>query len=328
MQSFYKGKKVLVTGGLGFLGSNLTHRLVELGATVTVLDCILPGHGGNLFNISDIKKSVKFFKGDIRNKPLVNRLIKNQNILFNIAAQTSHTDSMKNPWLDVDINTRGQITLLEACKNLNPKIRIVYCSTRAVYGAVTAKIIHEEILPQPLDVYAVNKLAGEHYHRVYSKVFGLNATILRVANGYGPRAQMKEPSFGILNWFIRLALDDAEIKIFGDGKQVRDYVYVDDIVDAFLKTAQNENISGQVLNIASGKGLPLIDIVKEVVRIAGTGKIIHVPWPATNKKIDVGDFIADVRKIKKHTSWTSHTPLADGLQETIDFYRFNKKHFW
>ena len=328
MIGFYKGKKVLVTGGLGFLGSNLACRLAGLGAKVTLLDCLLPGHGGNLFNMADFKKSARFVKGDIRNKPLMERLVKGQDVLFNIGAQTSHTDSMKNPYLDVDINTRGQINLLEACKKANPGIRVVYCSSRAVYGSVSKRVIDEETVPRPLDVYATNKLAGEHYHRVYAKVFGLNATILRVANGYGPRAQMKEPSFGILNWFIRLALDDAQIKIFGDGKQVRDYVYVDDITDAFLKTGRNMKIPGETLNIASGRGLPLITIVKEVVRLAGTGRIVHVPWPDTNKKIDVGDFVAEVSKAGRLIGWRATTPLRDGLEETIAFYRQNKKRYW
>jgi len=328
MNNFYKEKKVLVTGGLGFLGSNLAHRLAASGAQVTLLDCLLPGHGGNLFNKVDLKKNIRFVKGDIRNLGLMERLIKGQDVLFNIAAQTSHTDSMKNPYLDIDINTRGQINLLEACRKFSPGIRIVYCSSRAIYGSAKKKNIDEETVPQPLDIYAANKLVGEHYHRVYSLVFGLNSTILRVTNSYGPRAQMKGPSFGILNWFIRLALDDAQIKIFGDGKQVRDYVYVDDIVEAFLKTAQNSNISGEIINIASGRGLPLITIVKEVVRIAGSGKIVHVPWPETNKKIDVGDFIADVRKAKRLIGWQAATSLRDGLAETVSFYRKNKNNYW
>lgn len=328
MYGFYAGKKVLVTGGLGFLGSNLARRLCELGAKVALLDSLLKSHGGNPFNIADFKKKVRWHKGDIRNKALVEKLIEGAEILFNIAAQTSHTDSMKNPWLDVDINTRGQITLLEACRRLNPRIRIVYCSTRAVYGSSSKSVIDEETSPNPMDIYSANKLAGENYHRIYAKVFGLNATILRVANGYGPRAQMKEPSFGILNWFIRLALDDQPIKIFGDGRQVRDYAYVEDIVQAFLKTAEKQDLPGEVLNVGSGRGVPLIDIVKDVVRIAGTGKITYVPWPETNKKIDVGDFVADVGKIKTRTGWEASMELERGLRETIVFYRKHKRHYW
>lgn len=328
MFNFYKGKKVLITGGLGFLGSNLAHRLAELGAKVTALDCLLKVHGGNPFNFQGIGRRARWIKGDIRNAPLVKKLVKDQDVLFNIAAQTSHTDSMENPLLDVDINNRGQINLLEACRRINPGIRIVYCSTRAVYGSTTEKIISEKVLPNPLDIYSVDKLAGEHYHKIYSTVFGLNATILRVANGYGPRAQMKQPSFGILNWFIRLAIDNGEIRIFGDGMQIRDYAYVDDIVEAFLKTGASNHLRGEVLNVGSGKGVPLIEIVKQIVKIAGKGRIVYVPWPEKNKKIDVGDFIADVGKIQKATGWEAKTDLKTGLKKTIEFYEKNKKHYW
>lgn len=327
-QSFYKGKKILITGGLGFLGSNLAHRLAGLGARITVLDCQLPVHGGNPFNLKGIEKQAKWVKGDIRNAALVEKLVKGRDVVFNIAAQTSHTDSMKVPHLDVDINNRGQINILEACRKVNPSVRLVYCSTRAVYGSAKKRIIDEETLPGPMDIYSANKLAGEHYHKIYAKVFNLNAVILRVANGYGPRAQMKQPSFGILNWFIRLAVDGQDIKIFGDGKQVRDYAYVTDMVEAFVLAGMHPNLKGEVLNVGSGRGVPLIDIVKKIVKIAGKGRIVYVPWPETNKKIDVGDFIADVRKIKKATGWRASIPLEQGLKETIAYYEANKKHYW
>jgi UDP-glucose 4-epimerase len=248
--------------------------------------------------------------------------------LFNIAAQTSHTGSMQNPFLDIDINTRGQINLLESCRKFSPQIRIVYCSTRAVYGSNPANPIHEDCLPNPLDVYAADKLAGEYYHKIYSQVHGLKTMILRVANGYGPLAQMKAPSFGILNWFIRLAIDDQEIKIFGDGRQVRDYVYVEDIVNAFLLAGTSGLGNGEVLNVASGHGIPLIDIVKKIVRITGKGKIVYTPWPKENKKIDVGDFTADISKIKSKLKWKPKTSLETGLKSTIDFYKKYKKYYW
>lgn len=328
MNSYFKKKKILITGGLGFLGSNLAHRLLQEGAQITVLDCLLNNHGGNLFNIADIKNDISLVKGDIRNEPLVKKLIKNQEILFNIAAQTSHTDSVKNPLLDADINNRGQINILEACRNFNPSVKIVYCSTRAVYGGNSKKNINEKTLTDPLDIYAANKLAGEFYHKIYHKVFGLHTAILRIANGYGPRAQMKSPSFGILNWFIRLAIDNQEIKIFGDGKQIRDYVYVDDIVESFLKIASSKHFKGDIFNVGSGTGVSLIDIVKRIVRITGKGKIVHVPWPDKNKKIDVGDFIADIRKIRNQIGWKTAISLENGLIKTIAFYKDHKNHYW
>lgn len=328
LKRYFSSKNVLITGGLGFLGSNLAHALARLGSRVTVLDCLLDQHGGNPFNIASVKDRVRWVQGDIRNASLLKKILKGQDFLFNIAAQTSHTDSMDHPFLDVDINTQGQITLLETCRILNPKIRIVYCSTRAVYGSSAKKVADESLVPHPLDVYSANKLAGEHYHTIYSKVYGLNATVLRVANGYGPRAQMKAPSFGILNWFIRLAIGDQEIKVFGDGKQVRDYVYVDDIVQAFLAVASRNDVNGETFNVGSGKGVPLIDIVKRVVRYSGKGKIVYVPWPAKNKKIDVGDFIANVDKIKSKVGWQATISLDQGLQETIDFYERYQSHYW
>lgn len=325
---FYRGRKVLVTGGLGFLGSNLSRRLAELGAQVTALDCRLPAHGANLFNLKGVEDRVKWADGDIRDAALVERLVGENEVLFNFAAQTSHTDSMQNPHLDADINTKGQLNLLQAARLRNPSIRLVYCSTRAVYGASSDKVVSEDSALNPLDVYAAHKLAGEHYHRIYGAVFGLNAVILRVANGYGPRAQMKAPSFGILNWFVRLAVDGQEIKIFGDGRQVRDYVFVDDICEAFAEAGARSDLRGETFNIGSGEGVPLIDIVHKILKIAGKGKTVHVPWPETNKKIDVGDFVADVRRIRGKTGWKPTVSLDDGLRRTVEFYEKNRKEYW
>lgn len=325
---FFRGKKVLITGGLGFLGSNLAHRLVSLDAKVSILDCLLKDHGGNLNNLIGIENKVVHVIGDIRDPSMMERLIRDQDVLFNVAAQTSHTGSMQDPFLDVDINVKGQINLLEICRKINPGIRIVYCSTRAVYGSNPKSEIDENCLPNPLDVYAANKLAGEYYHRIYSQVHGLKTVILRVANGYGPRAQMKGPSFGILNWFIRLAVDDHEIKVFGDGRQVRDYVYVDDIIDAFLAVGAGESLQGEIFNAGTGQGLPLIDIVHAIIQIVGKGKIVHVSWPEQNKKIDVGNFVADVKKIKTKLDWSPKITLDQGLKKTTDFYKKYKNDYW
>jgi len=328
IESYYKNKKVLVTGGLGFLGSNLALKLSALGAKVSLVDCCLPGHGGNPFNISDIRDGAEWINGDIRDESLMRNAFKGQEVVFNIAAQTSHTDSMKNPMLDADINIKGQLNLLNAFRETCPGARIVYCSSRAVYGSSDKKTNDENALPNPLDIYSTHKLAGEFFHKIYGNVFGLNACVLRVANGYGPRAQMKEPSFGILNWFMRLALDDREIKIFGDGMQVRDYAYVDDISGAFLAAGAAQDLKGEILNVGSGRGVPLIEIVRHIVRIAGKGKIVHVPWPEVNKKIDAGDFIADVDKIKKRLGWSPQTSLEDGLKITIGYYEKFRSHYW
>ena len=324
----YSGKKVLVTGGLGFLGSNLAHELVRLGAKVTLLDSFLPLHGGNLFNVRDISRKVRVVRGDIRNAALMKKLVKGHNVLFNIAAQTSHTDSIDRPFLDIDINALGQINILESCRKFAPAIKIVYCSTRAIYGSAPVRLVGENCPVNPMDIYAVDKLAGEYYHQIYNRVHGLKTVVLRVSNGYGPRAQMKQPSFGILNWFIRLVVDNSDIKIFGDGKQVRDYMHVDDISKAFL-AAGAQNFDGcPTFNVGTGRGIPLIDIVKKIVQIAGKGRIVYVPWPEKNKKIDVGDFIADVSKIKRGLKWRDSVPLEQGLKQTIEYYEKNKNYYW
>ncbi len=324
----YSGKKVLITGGLGFLGSNIALALAEAGADVTVLDNFLKLHGANPFNIDPVKKRIRSVKGDIRNAALMKKLIKGRDFLFNIAAQTSHTDSVDHPFLDADINVNGQLNLLETCRAVNREIKIIYCSTRAVYGSSAKPSIDERTIPNPLDIYSVHKLAGEHYHQLYHKVHGLKTVILRVANGYGPRAQMKAPSFGILNWFTRLALDNKEIKIFGDGKQLRDYVYVGDIAQAFLKVGASERFNGEIYNIGSGVGVSLVNIVQEIVTISGKGSIVYVSWPDQNKKIDVGDFVADISKIRGDIGWQPGVKLHDGLKMMVDYYSQHKKHYW
>lgn len=326
--TYFKNKKILITGGLGFTGSNLAHRLVELNAEVTLLDCLLEAHGGNLFNVDDIQTKVRIVQGDIRDEKIVNECVQGQDILFNIAAQTSHTDSIQHPHLDVDINNKGQINLLEACRKLNSNIRVVYCSTRAVYGKGAQGLVNEQAPCHPLDIYAANKFVGEHYHKIYHSVHGLNCVILRMGNSYGPRGQMKQPSFGILNWFTRLAIENQEIKMFGEGQQVRDYIYIEDAVEAFLALASSTISNAEIFNIGSGQGVALVDIVKEILRIAGKGRIQFVPWPEQNKKIDVGDFIADIQKIQNTISWQPTISLSDGIQKMIQYYEKNKQHYW
>lgn len=328
LASAYTGKKVLITGGLGFLGSNLALGLAELGADVTVVDNFLALHGANAFNVEPMRKQIKSVKGDIRNAALMKKLLKGKDFLFGIAAQTSHTDSVDHPQLDADINVRGQLNLLETCRAVNPGVKIIYCSTRAVYGSSKKPVIDEATVPNPMDIYSVHKLAGEYYHQLYHKVHGLKTVILRVANGYGPRAQMKAPSFGILNWFTRLALDNKEIKIFGDGKQLRDYVYVGDIVQAFLKVGASKRFGGDIYNVGSGSGVSLVNIVQEIVTISGRGSIVYVSWPDKNKKIDVGDFVADVAKIRADIGWQPTVSLHDGLKATIEYYLKYKKRYW
>ena len=289
---FYKDKKILITGGLGFLGSNLATSLVNLGAKVTLFDAMLPLYGGNFFNIEEIKNKVKVIITDIRDKDRIEEAVKEKDIILHIAAQTSHIDSMTDPLLDVDINCRGNIIFLEACRKFNPEVKIIYAGTRGQYGRVEYTPVDEKHPLNPTDIYGVNKTAGEQYHFIYARSYGLKVSSLRINNTYGPKHQMKHGRYGILNWFIRLAMDGETIKIFGEGNQLRDFNYVDDVTDAFLKAGASEVSNGKVYNLGSGNPVKFIDLVKKIIEIAGSGKLENVPWPKDRKDIETGDYVA------------------------------------
>jgi len=326
-EDYYKDLKVLITGGLGFVGSNLAHRLAGLGADITITDNFLPGHGANMRNIHGIEDRVKVHEYDIRDSESMGGLVEGKDIIFNIAAQTSHTDSMKDPFLDVDINCRGQAILLETIRDKNPAARLVYTSTRAIYGAPFEVPATENTGPNPTDIYGANKFVGELYHRIYHGAHGIPAVILRFSNGYGPRAQIQHSKFGILNWFIGLILKNDKIKIFGDGAQLRDYTYVDDMVDAFLLAGMRPEAVGKTYNVTAGDRIKFVDMVEKLIEIAGQGEYELVPWPEEYKKIEVGDFVADGSKIKDELGWQPKTDFADGLKQTFEYYRNNLDHY-
>jgi UDP-glucose 4-epimerase len=325
---FYPGKRVLITGGLGFIGSSLALRLAELGAEVTLADPMLPLYGGNLFNVEPIRDRVSVQYADIRDSGAMCQLVKGQDVLFHIGNQTSHVDSMSDPELDVDINCRGNIVLAEACRHQNPEIKVVYAGTRAQLGRLERLPADESHPLNPVDVYGINKQAGEQYFLLYGRAYGMRVTSLRLTNGYGPRHQMKHGKYGILNWFVRLALDDAEITLYGDGSQLREYVYIDDMVDAFLLAGASDEANGEVFNIGSDRQIPFGDLTRLIIELAGSGKLTLVPWPPERKVIESGDFSADWTKFNRSFGWRPQIALEDGLQRTIDFYRANKQHYW
>lgn len=320
-----KGKHVLITGGLGFLGSNLAHRLVADGAKVTLVDNLLAGHGGDWLNIQGLENQVKTVISDIRDASGMEALVKDAEVIFHIAGQTSHVDSMDNPLLDVDINCRGNIVVLEAVRRFAPEALVVYCSTRAVYGRPSESPAHEDILIRPVDIYGVNKYAGEAYHLLYHRKWGLKTVVLRVSNTYGPRAQIKAPTFGILNWMAGQALQGKKLRIFGDGAQLRDYTYVDDTLDAFLLAATKPEAVGQVFNVSAEQPVSFKNMVLTVLDLAQklTGQnpgYEHVEWPADRKVIEVGDFVAASGKIRSLLGWSPRVDLKAGLKETMAFY--------
>ena len=325
---FYRNRRVLVTGGLGFLGSNLASTLVRLKARVTLVDALLPLYGGNLFNIESIRGQVQVNIADIRDEAAMEHLVKDQELIFHIAAQTSHVDSMSEPFVDLDINGRGTLTLLEACRRHNPTARLIYIGTRAEYGRARYLPVDEDHPLEPLDIYGVHKVAAEWYHQIYHHVHRLPVVCLRLGNTYGPRHQMKHPRYGILNWFIRLALEGKRIALYGGGHQKRDYTYVEDVVDAMVRAGALPKAQGQVYNVGSNQSHTLLDLVKLIIRMSGRGSYHIAKWPAERRGIETGDFQADVRKAGRELGWSAQIPLVQGLRQTIAFYRRHRRHYW
>jgi len=312
---------VLITGGLGFVGSNLAHQLAALGARVLIVDSLIPDYGGNLFNIHGIEDRVRVNIADIRQQSTMNYLVRGHDVIFNLAGQVSHIDSMQDPYTDLEINCRSQLTVLEACRHNNPAVKVVFASTRQVYGRADHLPVTEDHLVRPTDVNGINKAAGEYYHLVYNNVFGIRACSLRLTNVYGPRQLLKHNRQGFVGWFIRLALEDREIQIFGDGSQLRDFVYVDDAVDAFLRAGADDASNGQVFNVGGMEAIAHSDLVELMIRIAGSGRFRCVAWPPDKKAIDIGNFYADSARIRRARGWQPETPLAEGLRRTFEFYR-------
>lgn len=321
-------KRCLVTGGLGFIGSNIAHKLVELGAEVEVVDACIDPYGWNLANIKEIKDKVKFTKTDIRDEKAMGDAVKEKDFIFNCAAQVSHVDSMKEPFLDLDINCRGNLVLLEACRKHAGNAKIVYAGTRGQMGSLHYSPADEEHPDNPTDIYGANKWAAEKYHLVYNSAFGLPATSLRINNTYGERHQMKHAKYGIMNWFIRLALDNGEIPVYGDGSQTRDYNYIADVVDACILAAQSPKTNGKYYLLGSGNEIKFIDMVKTVIAAAGSGSYKLIPWPADRKAIEVGNFFVSYKKINAELGWEPKTSLDEGLRKTVAFYRARKADYW
>ncbi len=324
---FYRGRKVMITGGLGFIGSNLAHRLVALGADVLLVDSLIPEYGGNLFNIAGIEDRVTVNVADVRQASTMNYLVQGREVIFNLAGQVSHIDSLRDPHTDLDINCRSQLTLLEACRHHNPRAKVVYASTRQIYGKPDALPVTEQHLVRPTDVNGINKAAGEYYHLVYNNVFGVPACALRLTNVYGPRQLLRHNRQGFIGWFIRLALEDQEIQVFGDGSQVRDFVYVDDAVEAFLAAGATDAVNGEAFNVGGDERLTHRDLVKMLVAIAGSGRYTFVEWPPEKKVIDIGSFYADSSLLRSRTGWAPTVPLRDGFARTFEYYRKHLPHY-
>ena len=311
----------MITGGLGFIGSNLAHQLVGLGADVLLVDSLIPDYGGNLFNIDGIAGQVRVNISDVRDESSIHYLVRDQEVMFNLAGQVSHIDSMQDPYNDLEINCRSQLSILEACRKNNPRVKVVFAGTRQVYGRPDSLPVTEAHLVRPIDVNGINKAAGEYYHLVYNNVFGIRACSLRLTNVYGPRQLVKHSRQGFIGWFIRLAVEDREIQIFGDGWQMRDFVYVDDTADAFLRAGASDDCNGNVFNVGGREPITHRALVTLLIEIAGTGRVRFVDWPEDKKAIDIGSFHADSAKLEKAVGWQPRMSLRDGLVRTVSYYR-------
>jgi UDP-glucose 4-epimerase len=318
---FYRGRRVLITGGIGFIGSNLARRLADLGADVLIVDSLLPDYGGNLFNLSGYESRVRVNIADVRQGTTMNYLVRGREVIFNLAGQVSHIDSMRDPHTDLEINCRSQLTLLEACRLHNPATKVVFAGTRQVYGKPDRLPVDESHLVRPTDINGINKAAGEQYHIVYNNVFGVRACSLRLTNVYGPRQLIRHNRQGFIGWFIRLALEGGEIQIFGDGLQVRDFVHVDDVCDAFLRAGVSDACNGDVFNVGGSEPTSHRDLVAMLLDAAGRGSMRLVPWPDEKRRIDIGSFYSDSSKFVATTGWEPTVRLHDGLRSTLAYYR-------
>ena len=327
MESF-NNKRVLITGGLGFIGSNLAIRLVQLGAQVTLVDSLIPEYGGNLWNIEPVKEQVRINISDVRDEHAMKYLIQGQDFLFNLAGQTSHLDSMHNPYPDLEINARAQLSILEACRHHNPAIKLVFASTRQMYGAPRYLPVDEKHPLAPVDVNGINKMAGEWYHLVYNNVYGIRASVLRLTNTYGPRMRVKDARQTFLGIWIRNILTGQPVLVFGDGRQVRDFNYVDDVVEAMLLCAASDAANGEIFNLGADDPANLQDTAQLLVQAAGQGSFALVPFPPDRKAIDIGDYYADYGKIKATLGWQPAVALQEGLQRTLAYYRTDGAHYW
>jgi UDP-glucose 4-epimerase len=324
----YEGARVLVTGGLGFIGSHLAKRLVELGADVTIVDSLIPEYGGNPYNVREIADQVHINYSDIRDPWSIRYLVKGKDHIFNLAGQVSHIDSMQDPETDLDINCRAQLSLLQACRENNPDARVIFAASRQQYGRPQFVPVTEDHPLVPVDVNGINLVAGERYHLLYNDVYGIPAASLRLTNTYGPHLLLKHDRQGFITTFIRLALEGRPIRVFGDGSQLRDFTYVSDVVDAFLAVGLTEETFGHAFNVGGIEPVSLLDVAKLCQELGGAGgEVETVPWPEERKRIDIGSIYVDHARLRAAVGWDPQVDLRDGLAETFAFYREHGEHY-
>ena len=321
-------KKILVTGGLGFIGSNLCIELVKLGAQVTIVDNMLPRQGGNLFNINEIKEHVQVQFSDVRDQLSMNYLVRDVDYVFHLAGQVNHVDSTRNPLQDLDINCRGTLVLLEALRIHNKAARVIFAGTRGEYGSSVRLPVDEDHPTNPKGIYAVTNLSAEKMVIVYDDIHRIRGTCLRITNTYGPRHQMLHDEYGVFNWFVRKALDDAEIPVFGDGRILRDFLYVDDLVRCLLMVASTDEAYGQVFNVGTGIPVSFQGLAEMIAKVVGKGRVAFTEFTTERKEVEPGDYYTNISKIKTVVGWEPRIGLEEGIRRTADFYRKHRKEYW
>jgi len=324
----YINKNILITGGLGFVGSNVAKALVELGAIVTIVDSLIPQYGGNLFNVNDFRERIEINICDIRDSHAMKHLVQGKDYIFNLAGQTSHMDSMTDPQTDLDINASAQLSILEACRLNNPDIKIVFASTRQLYGRPDYLPVDEKHPVRPVDINGINKLAGECYHLLYNNVYGIKACALRLTNTYGPGMRVKDARQTFLGIWVRLLLEGKPIKVFGDGKQLRDFNYVDDCVNALLLAGISDTTNGKVYNLGSPEVIGLKALAELIVDLGYGGTFKLIPFPPERKAIDIGDYYSDFNLIAQELGWKPKITFEEGLRRTVEFYCKNSSEYW
>jgi len=327
-RDFFRRRNVLITGGLGFIGSTLARRLIDLEANITLVDSLIPHYGGNLFNLDGIQDKVRVNISDVRDPYSMRHHVRGQEVLFNLAGQTSHLDSMKEPEADLEINCKAQLSILETCRHVNPGIRIVFAGTRQIYGKPDYLPVDESHPIRPVDVNGINKTAGEWYHLLYSSTYGISCCVLRLTNTYGPRMRVRDARQTFLGIWLRQILEGRPLQVFGDGTQRRDFNFVDDVVEALLLAASSDKTTGKVYNLGGAEVVSLKELAALLVELNGAGKFELVPFSDELKRIDIGDYCGDFRKIETELGWRPQVSLPDGLQRTLDHYRRHGKEYW
>jgi len=328
VNDYYHKKEILITGGLGMIGSNVAQKLVRLGARITIVDACLEPYGANIFNLHGIEDEIKVNYADIRDRAAMKVLVQGKDVIFNFAGQVSHNDSIADPFLDADINYLGHLNVLESVRKYNPTARVLLSGSRLQFGKITHTPTDENHPQNPETPYAFNKTTAENMYKYYYKLHGVPCVVFRLANPYGIRCQMKHSKYSIINYFIRLAMEGKEITIYGSGNQLRDYVYVEDVADAFISAAASPSAQGEVFNIGSGSGISFKEMVETVITIVGKGKMVFVPWPKEYIDVETGDYVTNIGKAKKVLKWTPKVDLESGIKRTVGYYEKHHKYYF